>query len=144
MYSDATMPANQTIRSFKDLRTWQEAHRLTLAIHHATQSFPKREQYILVSQILRATISITSNIAEGFSKNTASDKINFYHIAMGSLTEVQNQLQLAKDLGYLPEELFQQLDNSCQTVGKMLMGLIKATRTLPSKPHNRPQEPHYR
>jgi four helix bundle protein len=127
------------IRSFKDLRTWQEAHKLVLLVYKTSKDFPTSEQYILSSQIQRAGISITSNIAEGFSRNTIRDKINFYHIALGSLAEMQNQLELAKDLNYLSLSKHNEIEYQHIIVSKMLNGLIKGTQKLPSHNHNRPQ-----
>jgi len=80
------------IKTFKDLETWKQAHKLVLVIYKLTKTFPKEEKYSLTDQIRRAVVSISSNIAEGFARDSKKDKIRFYSIALGSLIEVQNQL----------------------------------------------------
>lgn len=89
------------IRSFRDLRTWQAGHVLVLDIYRLTKKFPKEELFCLVMQMRRAVISFTSNIAEGFGRNTFGEKIQFYGMALGSLTELQNQILIARDLQFL-------------------------------------------
>ena len=88
---------NTKIKSFTDLYAWQEGHKLVIMVYKVTKSFPKEEVFGMVSQMRRCVISITSNIAEGFSRNTTKDKVQFYCIAHGSLTELQNQLLAARD-----------------------------------------------
>jgi four helix bundle protein len=87
---------------------WKEGHKLVVMIYKATKRFPKDELFGLTNQIRRAAVSITSNIAEGFSRNTFKDKTNFYAIALGSLTETQNQLLVARDVGYMDNNLFKE------------------------------------
>ena len=118
------------IESFYDLTVWQRGHQLLLAAYRATRTFPKDEQFALTSQLRRALVSITSNIAEGFSRQTIKDKINFYHIALGSCTEVQNQLLIAKDLGYIGAQLYDELYEQSVEVHKMLNALIKSLRNI--------------
>ncbi|MBI5733396.1 MAG: four helix bundle protein [Candidatus Kerfeldbacteria bacterium] len=89
------------IKTFTDLLAWQEGHKLVLMIYKITTDFPKTELFALVDQLRRAAVSITSNIAEGFSHQGYSEKIHFYSIAQGSVTEVQNQLLIARDIGYI-------------------------------------------
>lgn len=113
---------------FTDLSAWQYGHSLVIDIYKATQTWSKDEQYGLTSQIRRASVSITSNIAEGFSRTTTPDKKHFYSMAHGSLTEVQNQLLIAKDVGYLPEIVFRELADKSVTVHKLLTGLIKSMK----------------
>lgn len=86
------------VKNFTDLKVWQQGHKLVVDIYDVTKLFPRDELFCLTTQIRRAIISFTSNIAEGFSRSTAKDKAHFYSIALGSLTEVQNQLLIAKDL----------------------------------------------
>jgi len=111
------------ITSFTDLIAWQEAHKLTLLVYKATKNFPKEEIFILVNQMRRAAISITSNIAEGFSRNTTKEKVQFYSIAYDSLTELQNQLVISRDLEYLDKELFNNIANQTIRVVKLINGL---------------------
>ena len=118
------------IKSFTDLIAWQEGHVLVLKIYSATESFPQKEQFALTSQLRRAVVSITSNIAEGFSRNSLKEKIQFYSIALGSLTEVQNQLLIAKDIKYLQNSLFDNIDRQTVLVSKVLNGLIKSIKNI--------------
>jgi four helix bundle protein len=116
------------IRSFTDLVAWQKAHKLVLAIYKYTENFPKAEEFGLKNQWRRAAVSMTSNIAEGFSRQTYKEKKQFYVTALGSLTEIQNQMLIARDVHYVTEEIFQRLADQSVTVSKILNGLIKATR----------------
>ncbi len=116
------------IDSFTKLIAWQKAHRLVLMIYRITRGFPKDELFGLTSQMRRAVISITSNIAEGFNRRTSNDKIHFYYIALGSLTEKQNQLLAARDIGYMNDVLFKETAEQTVLVSKLINGLIKATK----------------
>ena len=116
------------IRSFTDLKTWQEGHKFVLMMYKLTRAFPKEELFSLTNQLRRAGVSITSNIAEGFNRRSASEKIHFYHIALGSLTESQNQLLIARDIGYLALDIFKEVAEQTVLVSKLLNGLIKATK----------------
>ena len=89
------------MRDFKKLRVWQLAHALTLAIYHDTKSFPPNERYGLVAQLRRASASIASNIAEGAGRRSPAEYSRFLDIALASGNEVEYQLLLARDLGYL-------------------------------------------
>lgn len=115
------------IQSFTDLRVWQEGHKLVLEIYRLTAKFPGLEQFGLSNQLRRAVVSITSNIAEGFSRNTAGEKRQFYAIALGSLTEVKNQLLIARDLKFLSAADFSDCSRRTVDMSKMLNGLIKKT-----------------
>lgn len=123
------MEHTATIKSFTDLHSWKEAHKLVLMIYKATKTFPKEEIYALIDQMHRCAISISSNIAEGFSRASSKEKIQFYSIARGSLTELQNQLLIAKDVGYLEKTLFKEIAIQSVTVHKLINGLIKSART---------------
>ena len=118
----------QKIKSFTDLDTWKEAHKLVLMIYKTTKTFPKEELFGLTSQMRRAAVSITSNIAEGFSRQSYSEKIQFYSIAQGSTTELQNQLLIAKDVGYLTQKDFDEIASQSVIVHKLLNGLIKKSK----------------
>jgi len=124
------MNNNERIRTFTDLHTWQEAHKLVLIIYKVTKEFPKEELFGLVSQMRRAVASITSNIAEGFSRQSYKEKIQFYSIAQGSNTEIQNQLLIAKDVGYLTKKYFDEIAKQSVTVHKLLNGLIKKSKDI--------------
>lgn len=116
------------IKSFTDLITWQKAHQLVLSIYIVTKSYPKEEIYSLVDQMRRCAISITSNIAEGFSRKSYKEKVQFYSMALGSSTELQNQLLVSKDVGYIDSEKFQEIAIQTVEVNKLINGLIKGSR----------------
>ncbi|MEK7612218.1 MAG: four helix bundle protein [Patescibacteria group bacterium] len=116
------------IINFTDLIAWQEAHKVVLSLYKATEQFPNKEIYGLTSQMRRAAISLTSNIAEGFSRKSSKEKIQFYAITLGSNTELQNQLMLARDLGYIPPEQFHSIFQDIIRVHKLTNGLIRGLR----------------
>ena len=122
--------ASNTIKSFTDLDAWKEGHKLVLMVYKVTKDFPKDELFGLTIQIKRAVISITSNIAEGFSRYSYKEKTQFYYISLGSLTEVQNQLLAARDLGYCSEKSFMPIAEQTVKASKIINGLIKKTRIL--------------
>jgi four helix bundle protein len=90
-------------RRFEDLLVWQKAHAMVLAVYRQTRSFPKDEQFGLVSQMRRAAVSVAANIAEGFKRRSRPDKARLMNIAEGSLEELRYYQILAHDLGYRPE-----------------------------------------
>lgn len=118
------------IKDFTDLETWKKAHELALMIYKATEKFPKSEAFGLISQMQRAAISITSNIAEGFGRQTIKEKIQFYYQAQGSLTEVKNQLILSKDLNYIYAQEFDTIMDTLITSHKLLQGLLRKTKSF--------------
>ena len=109
-------------KSFEDLTVWQEGHKLVLGIYDITKQFPGDERFGLVSQMRRAAVSIPANIAEGFKRRGARDKIRFYNIAEGSLEELKYFLILSQDLRYIASK--EELMNRANTVGRLLHGLI--------------------
>lgn len=98
------MENKNKIRSFIDLDAWKEGHKLVLMIYGITKRFPKDELFALSSQIRRCSISVTSSIDEDFSRQSYKEKAQFYSIALGSVTELQNQLLIAKDVDYIKQE----------------------------------------
>lgn len=118
------------IKSFTDLTTWKEGHVYVLEIYKLTREFPKDELFGLTSQLRRAAISFTSNIAEGFSRHSYKEKVQFYYTALGSLTETQNQLLIARDIGYMQNMDFQRLASESVILNKLTNGLIKKSKTL--------------
>lgn len=117
---------NIKIKEFTDLEAWKMAHELTLAIYRLSQSFPKEEMYGVTSQIRRSAVSVSANIAEGFSRYHFNDKIKFYYNARGSAAETQSLLCLAKDLKYLNNKDFAVLFQSAKNVGMLINGLIRS------------------
>ncbi|MCX6809352.1 MAG: four helix bundle protein [Candidatus Berkelbacteria bacterium] len=120
---------NKKIKSFTDLIVWQKAHQLVLDVYKVTREFPKEEMFVLTSQIRRAVVSISSNIAEGFSRRSYPDKIHFYTMSSGSITELQNQLLIARDLDYLNTGQHSKLNDLTIEVHKLLNGLIRQSKT---------------
>jgi four helix bundle protein len=118
----------EKIRKFTDLVVWQEGHKLVLMIYKITEDFPKQEKYGLTDQMRRAAVSITSNIAEGFSRKSSKEKYQFYNTAKSSITELQNQLLIAKDIKYISKESFNQIAEQSIIIHKCINGLLKATR----------------
>ncbi len=118
------------IRSFTDLLAWQESHKLVILIYRITKTFPKEETYSLTDQLRRAVISITSNIAEGFGRQTYKEKVQFYYQAQGSLIEVKNQLLAARDIGYLTKNHFNTLAVQANVAHQLLQGLITKSKSF--------------
>ncbi len=118
------------IRKFTDLDAWKEGHQFVMAVYSITKKFPKEELFCLVSQMRRCAISITSNIAEGFSRQSFKEKLYFYSIALGSITELQNQLLIARDNNYISEKEHNDLEEKSIVVHKITNGLIKGCKTI--------------
>ncbi|MCX6811701.1 MAG: four helix bundle protein [Candidatus Berkelbacteria bacterium] len=130
MNQEARIKNQGKIKSFTDLRVWQDGHQFVLEIYKITQDFPKEEMFGLTTQLRRAVISFTSNLAEGFSRSTYKEKSRFYSMSLGSLTETQNQLLIARDIGFISKEKFRELASKTITLNKMTNGLIKKSKTL--------------
>jgi len=121
---------NKKIKSFTDLKVWQEGHKLVVLIYQLTKNFPSKETYSLIDQMRRSATSITSNIAEGFGRQTYKEKIQFYYLAQGSLTELKNQILIAKDVGYLKALNLKKLANQANITHQLLQGLISKSKTF--------------
>src|SRR4051812_11073128 len=117
------------IRSFTDLIAWQEGHKLVLDVYQNVSFLPSSERFGLASQLQRASVSITSNIAEGFARKSAKEQIQFFYTALGSVKEVQNQLLICRDLQYIATTDFNRLAQRSVDVSRLLNGLIKSSRT---------------
>lgn len=118
------------IESFTDLNVWKEGHKLVVMIYQITKLFPKEETYSLIDQMRRAASSITANIAEGFGRQSYKEKVQFYYMAKGSLSELKNFILIAKDIGYLTSEQFKQLANQANIVDQLLQGFIRKSKTF--------------
>jgi len=117
------------MKTHKDLDVWKESLELVTQIYELTKRFPKDEIYGLTSQIRRSAVSIPANIAEGAARNSKKEFIQFLHIGLGSLAELETELIIAKNLNYLndnDDNIFIKLD----IIGKMLTGLIKSLQSL--------------
>jgi four helix bundle protein len=117
------------MKDFRQLKVWEKAHLLALAVYKATKVFPKEELYGLTSQISRASMSIPTNIAEGCGRNTDAEFARFLQIAMGSASETEYQLLLAHDLGLPAKPQYDQLNTDVTEIKRMLASLLKTLRS---------------
>ena len=113
------------MKSFRDLQVWEKAHKLTLAVYSVTGTFPREERYGLTSQIRRASSSIPANIAEGCGRNGDNELRRFLEIAMGSASELEYHMLLARDLKMLDPTLYDQLNEQTCEVKRMLSSFIQ-------------------
>jgi len=116
-----------TIKTFKDLLVWQEGHKLVIMVYKMTQKYPKSELFGLISQMRRSAVSMTSNIAEGFGRRTYKDRMQFYYMSQGSLTELKNQLLVARDIGYTTDSEYEEMEKQSDQTHRLLQGLITKT-----------------
>jgi len=119
---------NKPITNFTDLIAWQKSRDFAIMIYKVTDNFPKTEIFGLSSQLRRAAVSVSSNIAEGFSRNTSKDKNHFYSIAKGSLTEIESQLLISSKLGFLKEKDLEIILIAKTQLSKLFSGLIKSSK----------------
>ncbi|MDP2936998.1 MAG: four helix bundle protein [Dehalococcoidia bacterium] len=113
------------MRDFRGLKVWDKSHRLTLAVYKATALFPREELYGLTGQIRRASASIPANIAEGCGRGGVPELAHFLQVAMGSATELEYHLLLARDLSLLEVSDYEELATETTEVKRMLTTLIK-------------------
>ena len=111
------------MQRFTDLKVWQRSYALVLAIYRATASFPSDERFGITSQLRRAAVSVPTNIAEGSKRQGRLDYARFLNIAEGSLGETLYLLMLARDLGYLPQDVATSLLSEADEVARMLHAL---------------------
>lgn len=114
------------MRPFQDLIVWQKSHSLVLELYAATANFPRDEQYALTSQLRRAAASVPTNIAEGSAAPGGREFGRYLSIALGSATELEYHLVLARDLGYLPHEHHAGLDARLAEVKRMIVSLRRS------------------
>ena len=116
----------EQIKSYKDLEVWKLSMSLVTEIYEITRSFPQEEKYGLTSQIRRASISIPSNIAEGASRKSTKEFIQFLYISNGSLSELETQIELAERLGFIDntDDIFDKI----KPIRKMLINLIHSLK----------------
>ena len=112
--------------SFEKLNVWKDSVKLVKDIYMITESFPDKEKFGLISQIRRATISISSNLAEGLTRDTKKDKKRFITIAYGSTMEILNQLIIAKELDYISEERYLATRGEIEKISNKLNALKKS------------------
>src|SRR5215510_4091759 len=112
----------------KKLNLWSDAVDLAQQIYKVTERFPSNEQFGLTSQVRRAAVSIPSNLAEGVVRQTKKEFLNFLHIAKGSLSELDTQLEIARRLEYLDQARWEALDERLEQIDRMLRGLVHSLR----------------
>ena len=117
------------MKDFRSLKVWEKAHALTLAIYKSTEQFPKQELYALTNQIQRAAVSIPANIAEGCGKDSDAELKRYFSIAMGSSSELEYLLLLARDLGYIQANTYQSIQTDLIETRKMLNAFIQKLKT---------------
>ena len=122
------MQEQGAIRSFRDLHVWKLAFELTTAIYRATAGMPDHERFGMVSQMRRAAVSVVSNIAEGNGRAHRAEYLHHLTIAFGSLCELEAQLLVSAELGYLPESASKQLLRDLANTGRLLRALQKSLR----------------
>ena len=120
------------VRSYRDLRVWQQAMDLVEATYRVTKRFPSSERYGLVTQLRRAAVSVASNIAEGHARSLG-DYLRHLLVSRGSLSEMETQFIVSTRLGILPAAEAESLLQSCDQVGRMLGGLRKSLRVRRSR-----------
>ena len=113
------------IKRFEDIEAWKKARRLVNEIYRVTRKGALSKDFSLKDQIRRAAVSVMSNIAEGFSRQTDREFTQFLYMAKGSVSEVQSQLYVASDLDYLSKEEFTRLYNDADEVAKLISGFIR-------------------
>ena len=116
------------MQTYRDLIIWQKAMSLVMMLYNETKSFPKEEAFGLTSQIRRSVVSIPSNVAEGYGRNSTGDYIRFLQIASGSLYEFQTQLEISFRLRYLDEERYNEINSLSVEIEKMLSSLISKVK----------------
>jgi four helix bundle protein len=117
---------NAVLKSYKELKVWQKSYQLCLEIYKVTAKMPKEERFGLTSQIRRAAVSVPSNIAEGYGRRTTPDYVRSLYIAYGSNCELETQVMLTEDIGFIEAALLEGIKDAIQEVERMLKALIKS------------------
>ncbi|NLY00513.1 MAG: four helix bundle protein [Rhodopirellula sp.] len=116
------------MKTFRDLLVWQKSMALVTEVYRASGEFPSHERYGLSSQIRRCAVSIPSNIAEGFGRHSTVDYIRFLTIANGSLYELQTQVEIALNLGYMESKIYDTLHEQTREIERMMSSLIQSLK----------------
>ena len=116
------------MKDFRDLKVWQKAHEVTLEVYRATREFPREEQFGLTAQVRRSAESVAANIAEGCGRDRDADFARFLQIAMGSASETEYHLLLARDLGPLDAAAHDDIAAHVEEAKRMLTALIRKLR----------------
>nr|WP_321407735.1 four helix bundle protein [uncultured Carboxylicivirga sp.] len=116
------------MKTYREIKAWQKSMDFVTKIYHYTEIFPESEKFGLTNQIRRAAVSVPSNIAEGFGRNSLPDFIRFLNIARGSLFELQTQIEISRNLNFLQQEIFEELENNAVEIEKIINALIKSLK----------------
>jgi four helix bundle protein len=119
------------LKNYKDLNVWQKSYDLCLKIYRITAKFPNEERYGLTSQIKRSAVSIASNIAEGYGRKTTVDYIRMLYISYGSVCELETQILLAGDLGFIEKGELGTIKKDIAEIERMLKALINSLENKP-------------
>jgi len=122
------------LKNYKELKVWQKSYQSCLEVYKITKGFPKEEVYGLTSQIRRAAVSVPSNIAEGYGRKTTPEYIRSLYVAYGSNCELETQILLSYDLGYIKNEYMKKIQEDIGEVERMLKALIKSLENKFSTP----------
>jgi four helix bundle protein len=114
------------LKNYKELKVWQKAYQCCLEVYKLTKGFPTDERYGLTSQMRRAAVSVPSNIAEGYGRKTTPEYIRSLYFAYGSNCELETQISLSGDLGYMKAQEKEMLQRNIEEVERMLKALIKS------------------
>jgi len=120
------------MKRFKDLIVYQKSKELVIFVYKMLDLFPDAEKFALCSQMRRAVVSVPSNIAEGMGRLSDKDQAHFLNIAYGSLMEVYAQLDIAHDLGYINNEMFNQVENDVEEISKMISTMASLRSISPA------------
>ncbi len=113
------------IKTFRDLKIWQKSMELVTDIYRITSNFPDEEKYGLTSQLRRSSVSIPSNISEGFGRNSQGDFKRFVNISMGSLFELQTQIEVAKNLDFINKDIFEKIYDDTREIERMISSFLR-------------------
>ena len=122
------------LKNYVELKVWQKSYLLCLEVCRATAEFPKEDKFGLIFQIRRAEVSVVSNIAEGYGRKTTTEYIRSLYIAYGSICELETQMLLSGDLGYMENSGLKEIIEKIQEAERMLKALIKSLENRHSAP----------
>ncbi len=123
---DETSMVGSRVAGYKKLNAWVKASELAFLIYKLTKKFPRDEMFGLISQMRRCAVSVPANIVEGYGRRTSKDKLRFYYIARGSLTELEFYLDFSHQLGYLNVEDYRLAIDAREVAGNLLGGFMKS------------------
>jgi len=116
------------VKTYRELQVWQKAHELVLVVFKMTERFPKSDQFGIVSQVRRSASSVAANIAEGFGRGTTKEFLRCLQIARGELEETRYFMYLGSDLGRITEEEFRNVNDECDSVGRLINAIGRSLR----------------